>query len=72
MLKFDFVKNSEELYVCTKISEGEMSFLVIYVDNIILIKNDIRVDGANKTIVIHAILDKEFERNIIRIGNTHL
>lgn len=44
-----FVKNPEELYVCMKISEGKMSFLVIYVDNIILIKNDIELMEQTKS-----------------------
>ena len=38
---FDFIKNEEEPCVYKKISESIITFLVLYVDDILLIENDI-------------------------------
>ena len=38
---FDFIKNEEEPYVYKKISESAIIFLVLYVDDILLIENNI-------------------------------
>ena len=38
---FDFIKNIDELYVYKKTSGSAIIFLVLYVDNILLIENDI-------------------------------
>ena len=38
---FDFIKSEKELCVNKKISGSTVTFLVLYVDNILLIKNDI-------------------------------
>jgi hypothetical protein len=39
--KFDFVKNNDEACVYKKVSESALSYLNLYVDDILLIKNDI-------------------------------
>ena len=38
---FDFIKNIDESYVYKKTSESAIIFLILYVDNILLIENDI-------------------------------
>jgi hypothetical protein len=38
---FDFIKNVEEPYVYKKVSGGAVVFLVIYVHDILMIRNDI-------------------------------
>ena len=38
---FNFIKNKEELCVYKKISESTVTFLILYIDNILLIENDI-------------------------------
>ena len=52
---FDFIKNEEEPYVYKKISGSTMIFLVLYVDNILLIENDILILTS-----INVWLSKEF------------
>ena len=39
--KFSFIKKVDEPYVYKKISGSAVSLLVLYVDNILLIENDI-------------------------------
>jgi hypothetical protein len=39
--EFGFIKNVEEPYVYKKVSGSTVVFLVLYVDDILLIKNDI-------------------------------
>ena len=38
---FDFIKNEEELCEYKKISESAITFFILYVDDILLIENDI-------------------------------
>ena len=38
---FDFIKNEEEPYVYKKVSSSAIIFLILYVDDILLIGNDI-------------------------------
>jgi hypothetical protein len=46
---FDFVKNIEEPYVCMKVNGSVVVFLVLYVDDILLIRNDIPMLEAMKS-----------------------
>ena len=41
--KFGFIKNVDEPYVYKKISESAIVFLVLYVDDILIIGNDIPI-----------------------------
>ena len=41
--EFDFIKNKDEPYVYKKISGSAVLFLILYVDNILLIGNDILI-----------------------------
>ena len=38
---FDFIKNEEEPCVYKKISKSTITFFILYVDDILLIENDI-------------------------------
>ena len=40
MKKFGFIGNEEESFVYKKLSESTINFLVLYVDDILLIEND--------------------------------
>lgn len=39
--QFGFIKNEDELYVYKKVSRSAIIFVVLYVDDILLIENDI-------------------------------
>ena len=52
---FDFIKNEEEPYVYKKISGNAVTFLILYMDDILLIENDIPMLTSVK-----AWLSKEF------------
>ena len=52
---FDFIKNEEEPCVYKKISENTITFFILYVDDILLIRNDIFI-----LISIKVWLSKEF------------
>ena len=39
--QFGFIKNMDKLYVYKKISENAIVFLILYVDDILLIENDV-------------------------------
>ena len=41
--EFDFIKNKDKPYVYKKTSESAVVFLVLYVDDILLIENDIPI-----------------------------
>ncbi|KAL0391597.1 UNVERIFIED_CONTAM: hypothetical protein Slati_4523900 [Sesamum latifolium] len=46
---YDFVKNDFDPCVCKKVSASSIAFLVLYVDDILLIENDVKMLGDNKT-----------------------
>jgi hypothetical protein len=46
---FDFIKNVEEPCVYKKVSESTVVFLVLYVNDILLIRNDIQMMEAVKS-----------------------
>jgi hypothetical protein len=46
---FDFIKNVEEPYVYKKVCGSAIAFLVLYVDDILLIRNDISMMEAIKS-----------------------
>ena len=47
--EFSFIKNKDEPCVYKKISGSTVVFLILYVDDILLIKNDIPVTQSIKT-----------------------
>ena len=47
--EFGFIKNKDEPYVYKKISESVVIFLVLYIDDILLIENDIPMMQSIKT-----------------------
>ena len=48
--EFDFIKNKDELCVYKKTSGSAVVFLILYVDDILLIENDIPMMIANQMI----------------------
>ena len=52
---FNFIKNKEEPCVYKKISGSTVTFLILYVDDILLIENDIPM-----LILVKVWLSKEF------------
>ena len=47
--EFDFIKNKDELCVYKKTSGSAVVFLILYVDDILLIENDIPIIQSVKT-----------------------
>jgi hypothetical protein len=47
--EFDFIKNVEEHCVCKKVNVSAVAFLVLYVDDILLIRNNIPMMEAVKS-----------------------
>ena len=47
--EFGFIKNEEEVCVYKKESEGSVTFLILYVDDILLIGNNIPMLESVKT-----------------------
>ncbi|KAK4383428.1 Retrovirus-related Pol polyprotein from transposon TNT 1-94 [Sesamum angolense] len=45
---FDFIKNGFDLSVYNKVSRSSIAFLVLYVDDILLIGNDVNMLGETK------------------------
>ncbi|KAL0401828.1 UNVERIFIED_CONTAM: Retrovirus-related Pol polyprotein from transposon RE2 [Sesamum latifolium] len=45
---YDFIKNESDRYVYKKISGSSVVYLVLYVDNILLIGNDVKMLGDTK------------------------
>lgn len=46
---FDFIKNEEEHCIYKKVSENKLVFLILYVDDILLVENDILMLESGKT-----------------------
>ncbi|KAL0423474.1 UNVERIFIED_CONTAM: Retrovirus-related Pol polyprotein from transposon TNT 1-94 [Sesamum radiatum] len=46
---YDFIKNEHDLCVCKKVSGSLVVYLVLYVDDILLIGNDVKMLGDIKT-----------------------
>lgn len=44
----DFHKNSDKPYIYKKVSEGAVTFILLYVDDILLIGNDIGMSRSTK------------------------
>jgi hypothetical protein len=55
---FGFIKNIEESCVCKKVSGSAVVFLVLYVDDILLIENDIPVMEVIKSSLRKSFLMK--------------
>jgi hypothetical protein len=58
---FGFIKNVEELYVYKKVSESTLVFLVLYMDDILLIGNDISMMETVKSSLKKSFLMKDLE-----------
>ena len=63
---FDFIKNKEDSCVYKKVNESAVIFLVLYVDDILLIKNNIFM-----LISIKVWLSKEFVMKLCRRSFLH-
>ncbi|KAL0291860.1 UNVERIFIED_CONTAM: hypothetical protein Scaly_2616900 [Sesamum calycinum] len=48
---YDFVKNDFDLCVYKKISRSSIAFLVLYMDDILLISNDVKILGDTKALL---------------------
>jgi hypothetical protein len=57
---FDFIKNEEEPCVYKQANGSAIVFLILYVDNILLIKNDIPMLEATKSLLEKKFLKEEF------------
>ena len=64
--EFDFIKNKDELCVYKKTSGSTILFLVLYVDDILLIENDIPMMQSVKT----WLLNKFFMKNLSEASYT--
>ena len=46
---YDFIKNEDEPRVYKKVSESAITFMVLYVDDILIIRNDVGMMNTVKT-----------------------
>jgi hypothetical protein len=65
---FDFIKNVEEPCVYKKVSRSAVVFLILYVDDILLIRNDIPMMEAVKSSLIKSFSMKDLEKVAYILG----
>jgi hypothetical protein len=65
---FDFIKNVEEPCVYKKVSRSTVVFLILYVDDILLIRNDIPMMEAVKSSLIKSFSMKDLEKVAYILG----
>ena len=65
---FDFIKNEEEPCVYKKISGSAVTFLVLYVDDILLIGNDIPILMSIKVWLLKEFAMKDLEEASYILG----
>ncbi|KAL0361597.1 UNVERIFIED_CONTAM: Retrovirus-related Pol polyprotein from transposon TNT 1-94 [Sesamum radiatum] len=53
---YDFIKNDYDPCVYKKISGSSVAYVVLYVDDILLIGNDVKMLGDIKSMVVHSVL----------------
>jgi Reverse transcriptase (RNA-dependent DNA polymerase) len=66
--KLNFIRNPKKLYVYKKVSENSVIFLVLYVDDIHLIGNDIRILDSVKSSLIKIFSMKDLSETIYILG----
>ena len=69
---YDFIKNEDELCVYKKISGSAITFLVLYVDDILLIGNDVGMLSSVKAWLSKNFSMKDLGKSNLRIGNMYL
>ena len=69
---FDFIKNKEEACVYKKESGSSVAFLILYVDDILLIGNNIPMLESVKTSLKNSFFDEGFRRSSIHTGHQDL
>ena len=69
---FGFIKNEEEACVYKKESGSSVVFLILYVDDILLIGNNIPMLESVKTSLKNNFFDEGFRRSSIHIGHQDL
>ena len=69
---FGFIKNEEEACVYKKESESSVVFLILYVDDILLIGNNIPMHESVKTSLKNNFFDEGFRRSSIHTGHQDL
>ena len=69
---FGFIKNEEEACVYKKESESSVVFLILYVDDILLIGNNIPMLESVKTSLKNNFFDEGFRRSSIHTGHQDL
>ena len=57
---YDFIKNKDEPYVYKKISESAINFLVLHVEDILLIGNDVVMLSLVKACLLKNFFMKDF------------
>ena len=65
---FDFIKNKEEPYVYKKVSGSAVTFLVLYVDDILLIENDVSILTSVKVWLSKEFTMKDLEEASYILG----
>ena len=69
---FGFIKNEEEACVYKKESGSYVAFLILYVDDILLIRNNIPMLESVKTSLKNSFFDEGFRTNSIHTGHQDL
>ena len=69
---FGFIKNEEEVCVYKKESGSSVAFLILYVDDILLIGNNIPMLESVKTSLKNNFFDEGFRRSSIHTGHQDL
>ena len=69
---FGFIKNEEEACVYKKESGSSVAFLILYVDDILLIGNNIPMLESVKTSLENIFFDEGFRRSSIHTGHQDL
>ena len=66
--EFSFIKNKDEPCVYKKISGSTVVFLILYVDDILLIKNDIPIMQSIKTWLSNKFFIKDLDEASYILG----
>jgi hypothetical protein len=69
---FGFIKNEEEACVYKKETGSSVAFLILYVDDILLIRNNIPMLESVKTSLKNNFFDEGFRRSSIHTGHQDL
>ena len=69
---YDFVRNGKEPYVYKSANDSVVIFFILYVDDILLIRNDIPALPKSKAIAVVIVLHKGFRRSILHFRDEDL